>query len=145
MSNRAQLGLILKSRLSSLKWAQVELYCSFRLGATVLQSWCYFQLIPSEQIWAIHLVILINPMWIDQKTWEKSLLKDIYMENLFHNWHGGWDPMGPLIRVPKKLKEGPKGSKLSKFRIFFSLLIGIKNWGGPFSKDYQVDPLHGVD
>ena len=38
-----QLGLILKSRHSSLKWAQDELNCSIHLGATVLQSWYHFQ------------------------------------------------------------------------------------------------------
>ena len=38
-----QFGLILKNRHSSLKWAQVEI-CSFiSLGATVFQSWYYFQ------------------------------------------------------------------------------------------------------
>ena len=38
-----QLGLILKSRHSSLKWAQVEICSLIRLGATVFQSWYYFQ------------------------------------------------------------------------------------------------------
>ena len=42
LSNWPQLELILKRRHSSLKWAQVEVNCSIRLGATVLQSWCYF-------------------------------------------------------------------------------------------------------
>ena len=37
-----QFGLILKSWQSSLKWAQVEVSSSIRLGATVFQSWCYF-------------------------------------------------------------------------------------------------------
>ena len=43
LSKWAQLGLILKSRHSSLKWAQNQLNCFIRLGATVLQSWYYFQ------------------------------------------------------------------------------------------------------
>ena len=43
MSNRAQFGLILKSRDSSLKWAQVEVCSSIRLGAVVFQSKCNFQ------------------------------------------------------------------------------------------------------
>ena len=43
LSNWAQLGLILKSCVSSLKWAQVELICSIRLGATVFRSRPYFQ------------------------------------------------------------------------------------------------------
>ena len=44
LSEWAQFGLILKSRRSSLKWAQVELISSIRLGAAVFQSWCHFQL-----------------------------------------------------------------------------------------------------
>ena len=43
MSKLPQLGLILKSKQSSLKWAQVEIICSIHLGARVFQSWCNFQ------------------------------------------------------------------------------------------------------
>ena len=42
MSKWAQLGLILKSRRSSLKWAQVELNCSIRLGDISSRSLCFF-------------------------------------------------------------------------------------------------------
>ena len=42
-SKRIELiGLILKNRRSSLKWAQVEVISSIRVGATVFQSWCFF-------------------------------------------------------------------------------------------------------
>ena len=43
MSKLPQLGLILKSKQNSLKWAQVEIICSIHLGARVFQSWCNFQ------------------------------------------------------------------------------------------------------
>ena len=49
LGNWAQLGLILKSCVSSLKWAQVEVNLLIHLEATVLQSWCYFRPLPSEQ------------------------------------------------------------------------------------------------
>ena len=42
LSKWAQFRLILKSWLSSLKWAQIEVNSSIRLGATVFQSLCYF-------------------------------------------------------------------------------------------------------
>ena len=42
MSNWAQFGLILKSKDSSLKWAQVEVSSAIRLWAVVFQSWCNF-------------------------------------------------------------------------------------------------------
>ena len=46
LKNWPQLGLILKRRHSSSKWAQIELNCSIRLGATVpctsaLCSWLF--------------------------------------------------------------------------------------------------------
>ena len=43
LSKWPQLGLILKSCVCSLKWAQVEVICSIRLGAAVFQSWCYLE------------------------------------------------------------------------------------------------------
>ena len=43
LSYRLQLGLILKSFVCSLKWAQVEVSSSIRLGAVVFQSKCNFQ------------------------------------------------------------------------------------------------------
>ena len=39
LSNKAQFGLILKSCVSSLKWAQVELNCLIRLGDTSFRSY----------------------------------------------------------------------------------------------------------
>ena len=42
LSYRPQLGLILKSWHSSLKWAWVEVCNSIRLGAAIFQSWCNF-------------------------------------------------------------------------------------------------------
>ena len=43
LSYRPHLGLILKSCVCSLKWAQVELNCSIRWGDISFRRWCYFQ------------------------------------------------------------------------------------------------------
>ena len=43
LTNWLQLGLILKSCVCSLKWAQVEVNCSIRLGETVIKVDTFFE------------------------------------------------------------------------------------------------------
>ena len=72
MSNWPQFRLILKNKHSSLKWAQIEVDCSIRLGATVFQSWPYF--------------------------WQKENFTPFFQELYFLNKLSNWPQLGLIVK-----------------------------------------------